>query len=210
MIVNLKEANHLEQLIIFEVTEEASMYYQWIFEKHNLESVESVREWVLQEVEFQTRALDVVHGLTNTKQGKLETRRFKRENPITFFGKSSTKADPGTERQYSRACRVCNKSHGTWAHPKFRQMEIQKRWECAKQHELCFVMDIWDSFVIERESVELTIIIVRKSTINYTRLPGGQNKGMVSEKKEKLPLVGNQDATTAKKIVHMRGDQNGT
>ena len=37
-----------------------SSYHRWIFEKQKCESVESLREWVLQEAEFQTKALEAV------------------------------------------------------------------------------------------------------------------------------------------------------
>ena len=50
-------------------------------------------------------------------------RKFKRDNPHTFFGRS----DSGTERQQSRVCKVCSKSHGAWACPEFKQMDIQNR-----------------------------------------------------------------------------------
>ena len=99
--------------------------------------MESLREWVLQEAEFQTKALEAVYGLTNTRQGQLETRRSRRENPHTYFGRPNV-TESGTERQNLRVCKVCSKSHGAWACPEFKQMEIQNRWDCAKKHKLCF------------------------------------------------------------------------
>ena len=103
-IVNLKEANRSEDLndglLYLKLqkklpTSMLSSYHRWIFEKQKPESVESLREWVLQEAEFQTKALEAVHGITNTRQGKSEMRKFKRDNPHTFYGR----ADFGTERQ---------------------------------------------------------------------------------------------------------------
>ena len=32
-------------------------YHRWIFENHKIESVEVLREWVIQEAEFQIKAL---------------------------------------------------------------------------------------------------------------------------------------------------------
>ena len=46
--------------------------------------------------------------------------------------------ESNAERQHLRLCKVCSKSHGAWACPEFKQMEIQKRWDCAKRHKLCF------------------------------------------------------------------------
>ena len=145
-IVNLKEANRSEELndglLYLKLqkklpTSMLSTYHRWIFEKQKSESVESLREWVLQEAEFQTKALEAVYGLTNTRQGQLETRRSRRENPHTYFGRPNV-TESGTERQNLRVCKVCSKSHGAWACPEFKQMEIQNRWDCAKKHKLCF------------------------------------------------------------------------
>ena len=66
---------------------------------------------MLQEAEFQTKALEAVYGLTNTKQ---EVRRPKRENPHTIFGRSNVKIESNAERQHLRVCKVCSKSHGAW------------------------------------------------------------------------------------------------
>lgn len=35
-------------------------YHRWIFEKCAIESVESFREWIIQEAEFQTTAVETV------------------------------------------------------------------------------------------------------------------------------------------------------
>ena len=32
-------------------------YHRWIYENHKIEAVEVLREWVIQETEFQTKAL---------------------------------------------------------------------------------------------------------------------------------------------------------
>ena len=65
-IVNLKEANRLEELkdgLLYMKLQKklpASMlthYHRWIFENHKIESVEVLREWVIQEAEFQIKAL---------------------------------------------------------------------------------------------------------------------------------------------------------
>ena len=41
-----------------------TQYHWWIFENHRIESVEVLREWVIREAEFQTKALETVQGLT--------------------------------------------------------------------------------------------------------------------------------------------------
>ena len=138
-IVNLKEANRSEELndglLYLKLqkklpTSMLSTYHQWIFERQKQESVKSLREWVLQEPEFQTKALEAVHGLADIREENVEIRKFKRKNPHTFFRRFGAKADSSTERQQSRVCRICSKSHGAWVCPEFKQMEIQKMGLC--------------------------------------------------------------------------------
>jgi len=74
--VNLKEANRLEELndglLYLKLqkklpTTMLSAYHRWIFVNNKQESVESLKEWVIQEVEFQTKALEAVHGFSAAK-----------------------------------------------------------------------------------------------------------------------------------------------
>ena len=141
-IVNLKEANCLEELrdgmlyIRLQKKLPASMlatYHRWLYENHKFESVEVLREWIIQEADFQTRALETIHGLNAGKGVKCEAKTA-RETPRTFFGKSSLK----TESASQRYCRVCSKLHGVWACGEFKQMDVSKRWDCAKKFKLCF------------------------------------------------------------------------
>ena len=37
-------------------------YHRWVFESHRVEGVEGLREWVIQEAEFHSRALEIVRG----------------------------------------------------------------------------------------------------------------------------------------------------
>ena len=47
-----------------------TQYHQWIFENHKIESIEVLREWVIREAEFQTKALETVQGLTGRVEAK--------------------------------------------------------------------------------------------------------------------------------------------
>ena len=55
-------------------------YHRWVFENHRVECVKVLREWVIQEAEFHSRALETVQGLTtpNLKSNYRESQR-------TFF-----------------------------------------------------------------------------------------------------------------------------
>ena len=60
-------------------------YHHWIYGNHKIESVKVLREWVIQETEFQTKAIETIHGLIKNHN----TRSNTREVPNTLFGKSN-------------------------------------------------------------------------------------------------------------------------
>ena len=135
-IVNLKEANRLEELrdglLYMKLHKKLpalmlTWYHRWIYENHKIESVEVLREWVIQETEIQTKAMETIYGLTRKPDARSNTR----EVPNTFFGKSNqdTGSEPPTKH---RVCKLCNKSHGIWNCSEFKTMEVPKRWEYAK------------------------------------------------------------------------------
>ena len=84
-ILNLKESNRTEELkdgmlyIKLQKKLPAQMlaaYHRWVFENHRVECVEVLREWVIQEAEFHSRALETVQGLTTPNlKSIIENRR---------------------------------------------------------------------------------------------------------------------------------------
>ena len=42
-------------------------YHRWIFENNHLESVETLRDWIVQEAEFHTIAAEAIKGIQNQK-----------------------------------------------------------------------------------------------------------------------------------------------
>ena len=104
-------------------------YHRWLFENCKRESVEVLREWAIQESEFQTRALETIQGLNS---GKIENRVI-RGTQRTFFGRSNPKPEFVVEPLVRRTCKVCNKPHGVWACGDFKQLDTSKRWEYAKK-----------------------------------------------------------------------------
>jgi len=109
-------------------------YHRWVFENHKEEeSVDLLWEWVIQEAEFQARALETVQGLTTRVEGKANFRG----TPHTFFGRSNFSGK--LESQVgNRACRLCNKPHGVCACNEFKELTVPRRWDHAKKLKLCF------------------------------------------------------------------------
>ena len=136
-IVNLKEANRLEELqdgLLYMKLQKklpATMlaaYHRWVFENRKKESVEILREWAIQESEFQIRALETIQGRNFEKSEN----RLTIGNQRTFFGRSYL------ESKTRRMCKICSKLHGVWVCGDFKQLDVPKRWECAKKFKLCF------------------------------------------------------------------------
>ena len=61
---------------------------------------------------------------------------------VSLLRKSNVRQATGDTRQDSqnmKVCRVCGKLRGARMHPDFKQMDLQSRWDCAKQCiKLCF------------------------------------------------------------------------
>ena len=111
-VVNLKEANRHDELgkgtLYISLCKKLNegmlaQYYRWIFENHRWESVENLKEFVLQEAEFQTVASETIQGVTSSNRnvdsrrrrhslGMLRNRKFRNIAPakcaknITKFG----------------------------------------------------------------------------------------------------------------------------
>jgi len=61
-------------------------YHCWVYKNHRIEYVEVLREWVIQEAEFQVKALETVQGISYSKPSKFEgnvTTKPAREHPRT-------------------------------------------------------------------------------------------------------------------------------
>ena len=97
-VVNLKEAGRHDELgngslylSLCKKLMEAMLpqYHRWIYENGRWQSVETLREFIIQEAEFQTVASETIRGL-----GK---RGSKRDNGLTFFG--NTQKSSGNQRK---------------------------------------------------------------------------------------------------------------
>ena len=141
-IINLKEANRQEELsdgLLYVKlqkklpTSMLARYHRWIYENYKIESVEVLREWVIQETGFQIRAVETIQGFTT----RSETRGTSRDAPFTFFGRSNSgfKTEAQTK---SRICKLCGKQHGIWMCNEFKEMDLKHKWEVAKKLKLCF------------------------------------------------------------------------
>ncbi|KAK3732000.1 hypothetical protein QZH41_005502 [Actinostola sp. cb2023] len=140
-VINLKEAGRHEELangslyskLQKKMPEQMlAQYHRWIYENRKAECVEILREWIIQEAEFQIIASETVRGISS---GATEPQRKAR----TFFGESKpqrTSQDNVKDRR--RNCKACGQTHPIWQCEKFKAMSVPKRWETAKQYNMCY------------------------------------------------------------------------
>ena len=68
-------------------------YHRWIFENNHLESVETLKDWIVQEAEFQTIAAETIKGITTSHKKK------KHSNGSLFLDQKTSNF---------RRCKICN------------------------------------------------------------------------------------------------------
>ncbi|XP_068749411.1 uncharacterized protein [Montipora capricornis] len=135
-VINLKEAGRSAELgdgslylkLQKKMTEPMlTRYHRWVYENFKIESVETLREWVIQESQFHTTAHETIRGLTKGDWRPPGQRKIN-----TFF------AEPSIASRKQRQCPVCSKQHGVWNCELYQKMTVPSRWETAKQLKLCY------------------------------------------------------------------------
>lgn len=96
-----------------------STYHRCVYEKKTTESVESLREWILQESEFRTVANETVYGLQTDLNNNFDSKRCNRErnnvNKRSFFANTKT----------STNCVRCDKANtGSGPCEQFKKLEV--------------------------------------------------------------------------------------
>ena len=137
VVVNLRDSDKVEELgdgclynqLIKKMNDViVTQYLRWIFETQRRESVETLREWVLQESEFQTVASEAINGLTAkaktyVSKGSPKVGSYFGDKPLVTNGE----------------CKLCKgQHHELYKCTKFKAMNVSARWEHAKRLRLCF------------------------------------------------------------------------
>jgi len=102
-------------------------YHNWVFENHRnrIECVEALREWVIQDTDFQCRALEMVQGLTVLKVGKAEARASGyKETQRTFL--------EGLTLDQNLSLKVRGHVEFVTSHMECGHVESLNRWMCPK------------------------------------------------------------------------------
>ena len=123
-VVNLKEANRHDELgkgtLYISLCKKLNegmlaQCHRRIFENHRWELVETCKEFVLQEAEFQTEASETIRQTGTLIQDVIRGEK-------AFFGNAQE-----SEIQKYCPCKVCKGHHGVWHCDKFKDLPVQER-----------------------------------------------------------------------------------
>ena len=142
-LINLKEAGQDQELgdgsLYTKLQRKLSesmlaRYHRWVFENNVTESVIALRQWVVQEAEFQTIASETMYGLAGKDDNQQPIDSSPRDrNQRTFFGESVS--DRESEKL---KCQVCGGPHMIWRCRTFANKPPSERWNIAKRTRLCY------------------------------------------------------------------------
>ena len=110
-----------------------SNYFRWVTEYHREESLETLRDCMVDETEYRVRALESREGLAESNQKKPFDKRQQRS--------FTTMVRNGRSRfENRRACVCCEKiGHRVWDCYKFiKEWSVDQRWKLAEETKLCF------------------------------------------------------------------------
>eukprot|EP00795_Rhopilema_esculentum_P012680 gene12680-3393_t len=136
-VTNLREAKLTEELgsgtlyhkLLRKMTEKMlSRFKRWVYEHQKNEDVETLRQFIIEEAEFQVAAAETIHGFHKN----MVTRP--KNSSSSFFGAD----DRSKKLKFLRKCYVCQNDHMIWDCSAFKSKKVNQRWEIAKKQKLCF------------------------------------------------------------------------
>ena len=100
-----------------------SKFYRWAKDTYRAESIESLRDWITEESQYQVKATETVEGLHGAK-GKPREEDRKRSNRNFIIVKQK--------------CDICHGGHAVRNCERYKAMSVDDRWKIAKEKNLCF------------------------------------------------------------------------
>ncbi|XP_065192504.1 uncharacterized protein LOC135823588 [Sycon ciliatum] len=121
-----------------------AQYHRWRHDKSQPETVEVLLEWVNLEAEFLVVASETVSGFSGNaaaqsqpaQSASVHRRQFTSRTPPMFKNTARTFANAGIPA--NRDCPACNGLHPLWKCAEFKFYSVGKRWQVAKQANVCF------------------------------------------------------------------------
>ncbi|CAB4036461.1 Hypothetical predicted protein, partial [Paramuricea clavata] len=124
------EAGTLYTIVLEKIPEKLlSQYYRWLREKQKEESMETLKDWISQEAEYQIQASEIKHGFRKIRAERVDgSGSGSGRGGRTFYGKP---VDGGDKRV--KKCQVCTEIHPIWKCTKYRDQSIEDKWKMAKK-----------------------------------------------------------------------------
>ena len=182
-IINLRESRQYHELgtgslyvkLQRKLTEMMlASYHRWVFENNHLRSVETLRDWIVQEAKVQTIAAETIKGITTNQKKKHSNGSSFSDQKICSF----------------RQCKVCNGKHGVWSCEVFQRTDISSEWSAVKKEKLCFccLADDITQKIAKEENVEYKIGIRTITSCYIFRRKMIQQKEVKMEQVDKIFL----------------------
>ena len=126
------DAGTLYTIVLEKIPEQLlSQYYRWLREHQRNESMETLKDWISQEAEYQVQAAEIKHGFPRVRQDKFN-------GHDTRGGRSyhGNRVDGGDKR--NKKCAVCGEIHPIWRCSAFKVKSADEKWRLAKKFGLCY------------------------------------------------------------------------
>ena len=98
-----------------------SRFYRWVKESGRPESIETLRDWITEESEYQVKAVETVEGLHGGKGKPKEDVRKRWNRTFTTF---------------KQKCYICQGNHSIRNCEEYKSMSVDDRWKIAKEKKL--------------------------------------------------------------------------
>ena len=102
-----------------------SLYYRWLRENKESESLQTLKNLVAEEAEIQMQAAEIKHGLQAKNEGRQDDReRWKDNRRGRSYGTNRTE-NQGKER----LCKICGEKHPIWTCQVYKSRTVDKKWK---------------------------------------------------------------------------------
>ena len=126
------EAGTLYTIILEKIPKRLlSQYYRWLRDHQRPESMETLKDWIAQEAEYQVQAAEIKHGFPRGRQDKFNGHDAR--GGRSYHG---SKVEWGDKR--NKKCAVCGDIHPIWRCSTFKVKSADVKWRLAKKFGLCY------------------------------------------------------------------------
>ena len=106
-----------------------AQYHLWLFQKRKLESVETLRKWVMQEAEFRTVAHEIIRGFSN-QENDVGNRKGKPLKIRSYFTTGENKQNAENRRSGFSTNDTLVNAHAKFVtiHMDYGSVKVSEKW----------------------------------------------------------------------------------